>query len=590
MGFALKPSNYELIKKLRQSKTASLKPNPYLKESTKLRYYQTIGCLHFLLLNRMILGDSAGLGKTLQTIAGYVSVLAKNPGMKLLVATSKSARNQWAEEFDKFTEGISVHVLQEKYAVSKDGKKYGTPKELKAKGITYDTLSGFDCRKAQYDHVDAQVFITGYYPIREDYQFLIKNRLPDYMVVYDECQEFKNFESKVHFGAKAIADNALRVYGLSATIIKNRLDEAYSIFKVIVPGIFGSENKFKKEFAIQKKVKIGKRFVNKVVGYRNLKTFKERIDPYFLIRKTRDVASELPHLISKKIIVDMVPSQRNLYAQALSGDLYRKIVEAKYFEIKEYVDGKEEREEELTEKEEKALKLISRRYEESLTKEGLEKNKVAALSYCQMVSNGPSWLSGIDFDGESAKEEEFRRLFNQELSDEKTIVFTRFKRGIPRLEAILDELGIQHVKVTGDVKGSDRDKARIDFQDTDKDIRVILITQAGSAALNLQCANVLLFYDTPWSYGDLYQTIGRAQRIGSIHPHIYLLHMVSRNSIDEHVLKILKNKKDLINDIMGDLAEGSLVFKKEDLLFGDEDENSVNALFDSVFDKPKNKF
>lgn len=580
MGFAYKPSNYELIQKLRKSKTAALKPNSYLKDTTKLRYYQTVGCLHFLLLNRMILGDSAGLGKTLQTIAGYVSILTKQPTMKLLVATSKSARNQWAEEFLKFTDGITVHVLKETYAVSKDGLEFGTPAELKAKKIPHDRLTGLKSRKAQYDNVKAQVFITGYYPIREDYTFLIENRLPLFMVVYDECQEFKNFKSNIHFGAIAIAKHASRVYGLSATIIKNRLDEAYSIYRVIVPGLFGSEEKFKKEFAIIKKIKMGKRFQNKVVGYKNLGEFKDRIDPYFLIRKTREVASELPHLISKKIVVDMTPSQRVLYAQALSGDLYRKIVASKYHEIKKITDGKDD----LSEKEHKALKLISKRYEESLTEFGLEKNKVAALSYCQMVSNGPHWLGEDYAEGESAKEEEFKRLFDQELSLEKTIVFTRFKRGIPRLEAILDELGIEHVKVTGDVSGSDRDVARLAFQDPGKDVKVIIITQAGSAALNLQCANVLLFYDTPWSYGDLYQTIGRAQRIGSVHQNIYLLHMVSRNSIDEHVLKILKGKKELINEIMGDLAEGTLEFKKGDLLFQD-DESTVGALFDSVFDK-----
>ena len=585
MGFAFKPSNYELIKKVRKSKTASLKPNQYLKESTKLRYYQTIGCLHFLLLKRFVLGDSAGLGKTLQTIAGYVSVLAKEPNLKLLVATSKSARNQWAEEFVKFTQGVTVHVLQEKWAVSKCGKHYGHPKDLKARKIKYTTLKGLECRKAQYDHVDAQVFITGYYPIRQDYQFLIENLLPNYMVVYDECQEFKNFKSNVHFGAKQIADKASRVYGLSATIIKNRLDEAYSIFRVIVPGLFGGEAKFEKDFAIKKRIKMGKRFINKVTGYRNLNEFKDRIDPYFLIRKTRDVASELPTLISKKIEVEMTPAQRNLYAQALSGALYRKIVEQKYHTISEYMEGKEEREEDVTAKEQKAYDLICKRYEESLTDAGLEKNKVAALSYCQMVSNGPGWLGGdIDFTGESAKEEEFRRLFDQELSEEKTIVFTRFKRGIERLEDILDDLGIKHVKVTGDVKGDGRDAARRAFQDEKQDVKVIFITQAGSAALNLQCANVLLFYDTPWSYGDLYQTIGRAQRIGSIHPHVYLLHMVSKNTVDEHVLKILKNKKSLINDIMGDLAEGSLEFKKGDIMFED-DENTVSALFDSVFNE-----
>jgi SNF2 family DNA or RNA helicase len=122
------------------------------------------------------------------------------------------------------------------------------------------------------------------------------------------------------------------------------------------------------------------------------------------------------------------------------------------------------------------------------------------------------------------------------------------------------------------------------FQDMNQDCNVIFITQAGSAAINLQAAGVILYYDTPWSYGDLYQSIGRAQRIGSIREHILLLHMVNKKTIDEHVLDILDGKKGLINQIVGDIAEGAIDFKNDEVLFK-EDESSVSALFDSVFSK-----
>ncbi len=146
---------------------------------------------------------------------------------------------------------------------------------------------------------------------------------------------------------------------------------------------------------------------------------------------------------------------------------------------------------------------------------------------------------------------------------------------------ILDDLKLSHTKITGDDSADDRKKARLAFQDASQEMNTIFITSAGSAALNLQAANVILFYDTPWSYGDLYQTIGRAQRIGSIYEHIHLIHMVNSKSIDEHVLQILESKKSLINDIMGDIAEGAIDFK-DDVVFKD-DESSIDALFTSVF-------
>jgi len=578
MGFAKKPSNYEFLKKLRGSKNASLKPCPYIKPSTSLRYYQVVGCLHLLCLARMVLGDAVGLGKTLQVIASYCYSLMKDPTLKLLVITPKSAMFQWATEFDKFTTGISVHVLREKYAVSKDGMTYGTVDELKASGKKYKTLRGFDSRKAQYDHVNAEVFICGYYSVQEDYEFVVQNRGDNFMFVLDEVQAIKNNKTKTFFGAEKIAQSASRVYGISATLIKNRLEEAYNIYRVVVPGLFGGKNKFFEQYTVRKKRSIfrqgKKRYFTEIVGYVNLDVFKDTIDPYFLIRRTREVADELPRLISKKVDIEMFPEQKNLYKMALSGELYRKIVKNRYFELKERVDASED----PTSRELETLEKLEKQYDNSLTEGGLQDSKIAALSFCQLVSNGPQWVKE---EGDSAKEAEFKRMFDQELRDDKVIVFTRFKSGLGRLEGILDALEIKYVRIDGDRTAEQREEARNAFQDENGDVSVIFITSAGSAAINLQAANVILFYDTPWSYGDLYQSIGRAQRIGSIYDHIVLIHMVCRDTIDEHVIKILEGKKVLITDVMGDIAEGAIEFK-DDSLFS-ESEGEVEELFHSVF-------
>ena len=60
------PACYPQLVELRKSKTASFKGNKYLKETTKLRYYQVVGSLHMMMLERMILSDGTGLGKTIQ--------------------------------------------------------------------------------------------------------------------------------------------------------------------------------------------------------------------------------------------------------------------------------------------------------------------------------------------------------------------------------------------------------------------------------------------------------------------------------------------------------------------------------------------
>lgn len=540
-----------------------------------------------LMLNRMVLGDGAGLGKSIQTIAAYAFCLQKDPTLKLLVISPKSAMGQWAEEFQKFSTGITTHVIQNDYGRVLGNNRVGPTKLLKKlkkqKKLKYKTERGFNARKLQYASTKAHVLIASYYAVQQEYPFLIANRGDNYMVVFDEAQEFKNHKSTTWYGAMRIATKAARVYGLSATIIKNRLEEAFDIYRIIVPGLFGSTAKFQKTFMKFKKQRIrrgGKvTFIKTVTGYKNLSEFKTIIDPYFLIRRTRDVASELPNLVSKKIVLQMSAKQKELYRDALNGNIYRERVKLKYYEYRELIEKTSEVTEDMQEK----LEKLHHSYQESLTEDGMAKSKITALSYCQQISNGPQWLDP-DESGESSKETEFARLCDQELRCEKTIIFTRFKSGINRLESILDKYEIGHRKITGDDSQEDRDKARLDFQDLDQDVPVIFITQAGSAALNLQTANVLLFYDTPWSYGDLYQTIGRAQRIGSIHQHIHVIHMCNEKTIDDHVLKILEGKKDLITEIMGDIAEGAISFGKDNVVFKD-DESTVDALFNTVFKK-----
>ena len=151
----------------------------------------------------------------------------------------------------------------------------------------------------------------------------------------------------------------------------------------------------------------------------------------------------------------------------------------------------------------------------------------------------------------------------KQLANEKVILFTRFKIGIPFLEVICERNHIKYTKITGDQNDRERQQARLSFQNDPK-CNLIFITTAGAASLNLQAAGVLIFYDTPWSYGDLVQTIGRAQRIGSIQEHVLIIHLVNKGTIDLRVINKVTGKKQLSDEILGDTAQGALDFVAHD--------------------------
>jgi SNF2 family DNA or RNA helicase len=320
-----------------------------------------------------------------------------------------------------------------------------------------------------------------------------------------------------------------------------------------------------------------------VIGYKNLDHFREVIAPYFFRRSADDVGSELPSIISRKIEFKMSPAQDHLYSEALAGVVYERKVRQRYLEITEKVNAGAI----LPPKQQELYEALEVKYQEILAGDFLKKNKNSALAFCQLIANGPQWL-GPDEEGSSGKEDALEDLLEGELSGQKVIIYTRYKSGIPRLIALATKLGIKTVKVTGDENDKQRDSAMEIFQNPDSGVDIIFITDAGSAAINLQISGILILFDSPWTWGDLVQIIGRARRLGSLHEFVRVYHMIALKTIDERVISVLFGKKDLVNQTVGKQAKGILEFEGEDAItpagVGDT-RSEVEILFEEVFSR-----
>ena len=174
----------------------------------KLRQYQVQGILHLLAMPRFVLGDDTGLGKTLQTIAALSYVWEKNPNIPAVICTTKSAVGQWESEFDKFTTGVSVF------------KCLGTKKKREKIHKEFQLCEG------------PKALIMGYRTAVMDFQLL--QHMVGHAMIFDEATNFKNERAQVHQVCKHLSGSAEKVWSLSATIIKNRLMEAWAIYQVTV--------------------------------------------------------------------------------------------------------------------------------------------------------------------------------------------------------------------------------------------------------------------------------------------------------------------------------------------------------------------
>jgi hypothetical protein len=369
------------------------------------------------------------------------------------------------------------------------------------------------------------------------------------------CQAFKNMRTKTWEIARFLNDRADRVIGLTATLLGSNLMEGYCIYKAIKPELFGNKTAFLKAYCHTELQAIpGKRQkIPIVVGYKNLTHYRETIDPFFLGRFKHQVSDELPAVLSKDIICELSEAENKKYGEALSG-----ILELGDGELKDY-----------------------------------EANRtLVALIYCQQVVDSLTLLKFSEgdvvdetFDYEAlenkdvkvgvlgAKETALMDLLSAEgeLEGEKVIVYTRFASLVPRLIKVLEKQKIKSVFITGKANEKARQEAQTKFQDIRSDVKVIFITDAGGVGINLQMGKALIFYDLPWTWGQYVQILGRLVRIGSPHKGVAAYHLMaerpfdqgSRKTIDHHVLALLRKKKRLIDQVLGEGIKDALEFEED---------------------------
>ena len=338
---------YEHLKLIRASKTCQLKPTKMLREEIvgidgttqplRLRYYQVQGIYHLLRVNRMILGDGTGLGKTLQAIAALCYIWDRDSTMKVMVVCPKSAIGQWASEIDKFSIGIKYFIAS------------GTLDQRKEAYLAWSQHSGPGVLVVNYHGLvrDWDQGITKEPPpegAKKGTQavaglgFLDKltSNIQRLTVIFDEITACKNPTTKTHQTCKFLSVRAKRVWGLTATLLQNHLMEGFGIYKVIRPETFGTKNAFLNVYCNTENKHVSNAVIKIVVGYKNLQHFRQTIDPFFYGRAKQDVSTELPALTTREVVCELSKVEDLKYAEALSG-----ILELGDGELRDYKDTRQ---------------------------------------------------------------------------------------------------------------------------------------------------------------------------------------------------------------------------------------------------------
>lgn len=335
------------------------------------------------------------------------------------------------------------------------------------------------------------------------------------MIVADEGHKVKEGRTKQSKALHHLGDKARYKLLLTGTLITNRELDVWSQYRFVNPTIFSTSF-----YAFRG------RFFD-MVGYGNH-------IPAFRKSKTDEFLKRL-HSVAYRVTK----------AEAL--DLPDITEETRYVEL-----------------ETKAMKLYRELAKESYAE--MERGEITASNVLTKILRLSQMTGGFVGDDDksmhavsTAKMEALEDILDSVMADgKKLVIMARFVAEMDAIAALLEKRGIGYAQVRGGVKDRAEEVRR--FQE-DADCRVFVgqIAAAG-LGLTLTAADTLCFFSMDYSMSNFTQAQARIHRIGAKDTCHYL-YLIARGTIDEQVIKALRDKIDLAKFLVDDYRRGNNPFK-----------------------------
>lgn len=444
-----------------------------------LRPYQTSGFHWLNYLSEVqwngILADDMGLGKTIQALAFLHYLKQKNGSLKALVVCPTTLIYNWQNEIKKFTPSLQAYIHH----------------------------GGLRLRENLFQE-STDVIITTYGTLRSDIKQFVELNL-DY-VILDESQAIKNPNSKVAKAACLL--NAKHRLCLSGTPLQNNTFDIFSQMNFLNPGMLGSIEFFKQEFAVP---------IDKFGEKEQKEHLRKLLYPFILRRTKEQVAKDLPEKQEMILYCEMSAQQREIY------DAYRN----------DYRD--------------KILGLVET--------QGVNKSQLTILQglmRLRQVCDSPAIINEAEkYPNISVKLDEIGREIAENIGNHKALIFSQFLGMLALIKEKLKKMEIDYEYFDGSTSAPDREKAIERFQQDD-DCRVFLISlKAGGVGLNLTAADYVYIVDPWWNPAVEQQAIDRTHRIGQT-KNIFAYRMICTDTVEDKIIKLQERKRALAKDLISD--------------------------------------
>lgn len=435
--------------------------------NAELRRYQVTGFKWLSLLDYYglggVLADDMGLGKTIQTIAFLLRKIEEEEGKYLVISPSSVVYN-WQREFNKFAPAVKTTIIS------------GSIEE----------------REQQFEQAmeddEVRILITSYPLIQRDINFYQK--ISFNTIVLDESQTVKNDAAKTTQAVQKLQSRT--IFALSGTPIENNLNELWSLFSIILPGLFRS----KRAFNNMSEEEISK-----------------RIAAFVLRRMKEDVLEDLPPKTETVEYIELYEEQKRLYQTQLA--------------------------------------MIQNDVRDLLENDAFEQNRMrvlAGMTRLRQISLDPR-LVDKDYTGGSAKLDRLMEYLREALANKKKVVlFSQFTSMLTIIREILDDENVDYHYLDGNTPKENRLELTTRFNEGEKDLFLISL-RAGGTGLNLTGGDTVILFDSWWNPAIEDQAADRVHRYGQDKP-VQVIRMIMQGTIEEGIHELQDQKRELIDTVI----------------------------------------
>lgn len=436
---------------------------------------------------RALLADEVGLGKTIEAGMILREYLLRGQLHNCLILTPASLTLQWRQE------------MWSKFKI-----RFAIASTLEAARDENFLIMSLDTAKTN-------TFRTSLHKRRFD------------MIIVDEAHRLKNRKTQNFQFVKGLTSRFLLL--LTATPIQNDLTELYNIIYLVMPGILGTRQQFRRRFMnpAGDRLPMNVPILRKSLAKAMIRSSRaqSRLD----LPQRRVVLREVEPLKEELNIYHSLSALLQRYYPRTSdpGSLLNPLT---LMLLQKLACS--------------SPQALAASLEGLLTRGDLPTDVYDLLSSIQLLCEGAS---------KSRKFTELADLLKNRATGEKVLIFTQFRGTQEALRRMIEGMGIETALFHGEMSSKKKSAAVERFRGS---APVLLSTDSGAEGWNLQFARILVNFDLPWNPMKVEQRIGRVHRLGQTRE-VLIINLYLKRTIEEYIIRLLGQKIRLFERVVGEL-------------------------------------